>query len=136
MDNRLKELRLSKGMSQTQLGIKFNLGKTTVSHYENSERDMPTELLLRLAEFFNVSVEYLLGAGTDKTVKTDYPDSVNTTLVINAARNIDFRKFTGAEIEEFIELMKENANQILSRHVAPSFGGNLQVAESRTRKLT
>lgn len=128
MNNRLKELRLSKGMSQNQLGIKFNIGKTTVSHYENSERDIPTELILKMAKFFNVSVEYMFYA------EDMVEESLNTTIVVNAARKIDFKKFTSAEMEEFIELMKENADQILSRHNEPSFDGMLKVAETRTRK--
>ena len=117
MGNRLRELRNEKGFSQTQLAIKFNLGKSTVSHYENSERDIPSEMIIKFSEYFNVTADYFLGISSIRNEIL----SANNSIVFNAIKNIDFQKFTNNELIEFIALMKENAKYFLSRHVEPSF---------------
>lgn len=58
---RLKILRTEKGISQTELGKNFNLGKTAISLYETNKRDPDKETLWKLADLFDVSVDYILG---------------------------------------------------------------------------
>ena len=58
---RLSELRTENGWTQQQLGIKLNVSVATVSRYENGYRRPDPEILLKLADIFNVSVDYLLG---------------------------------------------------------------------------
>lgn len=48
-------------MSQSMLAEKFTLSQQTISAYERGERDPDTETLTKLADFFNVSIDYLLG---------------------------------------------------------------------------
>ncbi|MBB6215190.1 transcriptional regulator with XRE-family HTH domain [Anaerosolibacter carboniphilus] len=67
--NRLRELRKALGLSQEKLGQKFNLAKSTISQYELGKRSPDSVMLTKLADFFNVTVDYLLGR-TD--VKTPY----------------------------------------------------------------
>jgi transcriptional regulator with XRE-family HTH domain len=59
--NRIKNLREKRGMSQSMLAEKFTLSQQTISAYERGERDPDTETLTKLADFFNVSIDYLLG---------------------------------------------------------------------------
>lgn len=63
--DRLKELRKSKNLTQTDLGKILGVGKTTISMYETNNSTPNDEIKLKIAEFFNVSLDYLLG-------KTDY----------------------------------------------------------------
>lgn len=63
---RLRELRREKGISQLKLAIDLNMNQNTVSRYENSEREADYETLIRIADYFGVSVDYLLG-------RTDIP---------------------------------------------------------------
>ncbi len=66
MQNRLKELRKSRGYTQIFLQMQTGIEQALLSKYENGERVPPTETLVRLAEFYNVSVDYIL-CRTDKT---------------------------------------------------------------------
>jgi len=59
--NRVKILRLERGLTQTELGKAFNLTKSAVSSWENRGRFGDEELLKKLAAYFDVSLDYLLG---------------------------------------------------------------------------
>jgi transcriptional regulator with XRE-family HTH domain len=59
--NRLKELRKEKKLSQEDLGEVMNISGRTVSYFEAGERSPSPEILNKLADVFNVSVDYLLG---------------------------------------------------------------------------
>ena len=58
---RLKELRLEKGLSINQLAKKLNIGAITISRWENNLRVPNIINLCVLAEFFDVSADYLIG---------------------------------------------------------------------------
>ncbi len=58
---RLKELRLEKGLTQQRLGKIFNLCHQTISSWEKGLREPNLDDLLKIAKFFDVSVDYLLG---------------------------------------------------------------------------
>ena len=56
----LKELRLSKGLSQQVVADYLEITRQAYSNYENGNRNPDNETLLKLSEFFNVSVDHLL----------------------------------------------------------------------------
>ena len=58
---RLKELREAKHWSQRRFGMEFNITQAVVSKYEMGKSEPNIELLIRFADFFNVSVDYLIG---------------------------------------------------------------------------
>lgn len=58
---RLKELREKNNISQVKLAMDLNLNQNSISRYENSEREADYKTLIALADYFNVSVDYLLG---------------------------------------------------------------------------
>ena len=60
MQNRLKELRKCRGYTQISLQMQTGIEQALLSKFENGERVPPTETLIRLAEFYNVSIDYLL----------------------------------------------------------------------------
>ncbi len=66
---RLKQLRKERQLTQTELGDKINVTKVSISGYENGNRSPDTDTLQRLADFFGVSTDYLLGR-TDTPVLT------------------------------------------------------------------
>lgn len=61
LGNRLRTLRLQKGMTQVQLGRQIGVTKSTISAYENGERNPSYENLIILAGIFQVSTDFLLG---------------------------------------------------------------------------
>ena len=58
--NRLKELRKSRNLTQIALQMKTGIEQALLSKFENEERTPPTESLFILAEFYNVSIDYIL----------------------------------------------------------------------------
>lgn len=58
---RLKELRKSRGISQLKLAIDLNMNQNSISRYENGEREADCATLILFADYFDVSVDYLLG---------------------------------------------------------------------------
>jgi len=81
----LKNLRVKKGLTQTQLAAKLWLNKSIISAYENEQRMPSLDVLIKLSYEFNVSIEYLLGINKNRTVDvTDLTDeqisAVNTII--------------------------------------------------------
>ena len=60
MKNNLKRLRKDRGLTQISLMMQTGIEQALLSKYENDERVPPTETLLRLADFYNVSIDYIL----------------------------------------------------------------------------
>lgn len=57
---RLKELRRQRNISQLKLATDLNVNQNTVSRYENGQREPGIGDLIKIADYFNVSVDYLL----------------------------------------------------------------------------
>ncbi|MGI6429335.1 MAG: helix-turn-helix domain-containing protein [Syntrophomonadaceae bacterium] len=57
----MKTLRLQANLSQSELAQSLGISRSAVSSYENGTRDPNYDILLKLAAFFNVSTDYLLG---------------------------------------------------------------------------
>lgn len=60
MYKRIRELREDKDLNQTQVAKILGMSQTGYSKYETGENDIPTEILIKLANFYNVSVDYIL----------------------------------------------------------------------------
>ncbi len=57
---RLKEIRKAKGISQLKLALDLNTNQNTISRYETGEREPGISELIRIADYFDISVDYLL----------------------------------------------------------------------------
>lgn len=62
---RLKELRKTKGISQLRLATELNTTQNTISRYETGEREPGLFELIKIADYFNVSIDYLLERTND-----------------------------------------------------------------------
>lgn len=61
MINRLKELRVKKEKTQLQVQMETGIEQALLSKYENGVRVPPTETLVILADYYNVSMDYIMG---------------------------------------------------------------------------
>lgn len=102
---RLAELRKQKGLTQEQLAKQLGFTRGQVSNYEQGTREPDFETLKKIADFFNVSADYLLG-------RTDDPTPVAKLIEIStiaAHRNDDPTKDLPPEaqrsLEEFMEYL-------------------------------
>ena len=61
MYKRIRDLREDKDLSQSQIAEILNISQSTYSRYESGYLDVPSEVLIALSRFYNVSVDYILG---------------------------------------------------------------------------
>ena len=62
---RIRALREDRDLSQTKLATILGMSQTGYSKYETSENDIPTNILIQLAGFYDTSIDYLLGLTDD-----------------------------------------------------------------------
>lgn len=115
--NRLKELRNERQLSLRGLQIKTNLDYSRLAKYENETRDFSSEVLITLADFFEVTIDYLIGyngfclyckydkgnifyklSKTTYDQLKDYIYFTNDTRYIDLNRYLDINKETNASL--------------------------------------
>lgn len=96
--NRLKKLRLEKNESLESIAKILNVTLQTISNYENGKREMTPNTIIKLAEYFNVTTDYLLG-------KTDIrnPEELKNTKFANNG-GLDT---SGLDKEDLLELQQQ-----------------------------
>lgn len=62
---RLREIRKSRGISQLRLAMDLNMNQNTISRYETGEREPGISDLIKIADYFGVSIDYLVGRGNE-----------------------------------------------------------------------
>ena len=61
MYRRIRDFREDNDLTQTQVAKMLGMSQTGYSKYETGENDIPTYVLIKLSDFYNTSVDYLLG---------------------------------------------------------------------------
>ncbi len=70
LNERIRSLRLSKGISQVELAKLLSVSKQSISNWENDNIQPSIEMLIHLADIFNVSTDYLLGREIERKIDT------------------------------------------------------------------
>jgi len=68
LSERIKELRLSRNLNQVQLGEALWVTKQTISNWENDNIQPSIAMLIKIAKYFKVSTDYLLGLDNNKYI--------------------------------------------------------------------
>ncbi len=76
--NRIAELRKEKNMSQISLGMKLNVSQKMISAYENGKNEPSIDLLMRMADIFRASIDYIVGYSENRYPEYQLP--VNSFL--------------------------------------------------------
>lgn len=66
---RIKDLRKKRKLTQAELSDSINIGQSTLANFENGKRTIPVDIVIQLAQFFNVSADYLLGLSNSPDAK-------------------------------------------------------------------
>ena len=66
---RIKDLREDHDLTQKHLSQILNCSQQVYSNYELGQRDIPTDILIKLSEFYQVSTDYILGISDDPKIK-------------------------------------------------------------------
>lgn len=72
MMNRLKKLRIENGKTQKDLATFLGITDVAYYYYETEKRDMPPETILKIADYYGVTTDYILGKENDNTTNTLY----------------------------------------------------------------
>lgn len=100
LENRLRSLREELGLKQTELAEQIKINRVTYNRYETGERQPDLDTLKKLAVFFNVTTDYLLGQSNIKT-------EITTIAAHRTDDPMDDLPPEAIErVEEFIELMR------------------------------
>lgn len=99
---RMKELRQKKGLSMEQLAVTLGVTKSRVNMWENSGSVPKSELLIRIAEFYDVPTDYLLGN----------PNSSDSDTINTLQRNL--KKMNPEELKQAEKLLKEAFSNIFN----------------------
>lgn len=67
MYQRIRDLREDHDLTQKQMAKELNCSQQVYSNYELGQRDIPTDILIKLARFYKVSTDYILGLSDEQT---------------------------------------------------------------------
>lgn len=102
--NRIKQLREEKGLKQEELAKVLSVAPSTIGMYERDEREPNDSITLKIAEYFGVSTDYLLGKTNIKNIEDEFK--------IIYSKEIE--GLTEEEIKEaleFYKIVKNNKNK-------------------------
>lgn len=77
----IRRLRQERGLNQEELGHRVGASKQSVSNWENGNIAPSIDLLIRLADFFGVSTDYLLGRQNQRTLDVEGLSNIQTTHI-------------------------------------------------------
>ncbi len=102
----LRKLRESKKLTQADVASALQIGRSTYTKYESGKSKPVSEMLIKIADYFGVSVDYLLGRSNTQKF---YESQIET----NAYHNIDITGLPDEavkQVEDYIELIKLKYN--------------------------
>jgi len=107
---RLKELREQRGISQTELANFLGVVRSTICQYEKGNRMPDSNILGKLADYFGVTVDYLLGreddSERDEKPQLHIPDKYKDVLVAFEGGADDLTQEDVDKVIEYIELLR------------------------------
>ncbi len=111
LGDRLKQLREEKKLTRDDLAGKLNVSYSAVSKYETNVRFPDKETLIRLADFFDVSIDYLLCRSNIRETAEKLLNSSAGNFVVSASRDAykteeDFSPEAMEELEKFKEFIR------------------------------
>ena len=78
---RLRDLREDADLTQEELVKLLKMHKTTYTNYEQGKREPPFELIIKLAKFYDVSIDYIAGLSEDTSIKKQTLSDFEKSLV-------------------------------------------------------
>ncbi|TMV47491.1 helix-turn-helix transcriptional regulator [Paenibacillus mesophilus] len=112
--DRIAQLREKRSLTQEELSSKLGISRAALSHYETNRREPDYETLRNIANFFDITLDYLLGRTNDPQTVLDqdireFVDSLelsDDTIMDKFSLTIDGRKLTAEEAKRFIAFVR------------------------------
>ncbi len=106
---KIKSLRENSGLEAQKLASELSVGKSTLSNWENDRRTPDTDTLIKIANYFEVSVDYLLGRTDERNLnkeKIKLDESVKTIAAHRINPHDDISEEGIDQINKFIEFIR------------------------------
>jgi len=118
MGNRMRELRKNFNLHQEALGATLGTTQQAISRMETASYDIPSDLLIKMAELFNVTTDYILGISDVKReqsgqMRMDLEMDKYYDIVLRFQRLDDINRKTFKVILERLEQAQQESNSIL-----------------------
>ncbi|MCL6616171.1 MAG: helix-turn-helix transcriptional regulator [Anoxybacillus ayderensis] len=111
---RLRFLRKRRNLTQKDLADRFNVGESTIGMYERDEREPSFEFVKQLADFFNVTTDYLLGRTDDPNPPESDNEELGTLARINQLiKEYGIEQMGFFDIEKWKQLSEEEIEEIV-----------------------
>lgn len=113
---RLNELRKNKGLNQTELAKELNVAKQTVSNWENGNRNPDNDMLIKIANYFEVSLDYLLGRTENpdySVISTNYKG--NTIDIVVKSKTNTYSQEQIQELFDKLSSIKINVDDLIEK---------------------
>lgn len=123
--NRIKQLREEKGLKQEELAKEMSVSPSAIGMYETNKREPNNELTVKLANYFNVSTDYLLGKCNNEKLEQSVALGFKDRLVL-------LRKELGLTQEEFAEKIGYTRTAVSAWEIGrnePSNSDTLKIAD-------
>lgn len=110
--DRLKELRTEKRMTQEELAKLFNTGKASISNYEKNARLPDANTISRYADYFNVSIDYIMGKTDNKTTKLVTKSELPKELIdigvefMTIAKDAQMSDINPEDLKNLVDILK------------------------------
>ena len=103
--NRLKELRLEKGLTQEKLANKLGINRTTIAKIESGDRDLTLDHIQRMSDFFGVPYDYLLGKTNNRTNTIQVIDMTNSKDGVTPIQMEVLKKKVDLNVKDLEQIM-------------------------------
>jgi transcriptional regulator with XRE-family HTH domain len=106
--NRIKELRTEKGITQADLAKILKISDRAVGYYENGAREPDYSTLLKISEYFDVSIDYLLGASDIRNPNVDNKTDKEFVAFYEGYKDLDDadKEILKATLDAFVRAKK------------------------------
>ena len=109
---RIKKLRTERNLNQAQIASYLGITQQSYSHYEQNQRELPTRHVVKIAQFYHVSSEYLLGVSTCRftnfDLNADFIQDISFQHLITILNKLNNKK--RLELVHFLSYL-DSANQ-------------------------
>lgn len=107
ISKRIKEIREAAGETQEQMGDRLGVSQRTVGHWENNMRAVSSSMVVKIADEYGLSADYVLGRMNDPGRRDESP-SLDEAITKSAARGPE------GQNDAAIKLLNERLNDIMS----------------------